>query len=1254
MKILSLAGENLASLTGAFTIDFAGGALGAAGLFAITGNTGAGKSTLLDAICLGLYDEMPRFIANRKHVAEVGRADDEEKLKANDVRGILSRGHASGCAEVKFRGCDGRIWLARWAVRRARNRSEGRFQAQERSLTDVESGQVFSGSKRELQDRIDELVGLSWEQFRRAVILPQGEFAAFLKSSADERSALLERMTGTELYSAISIQTHERARAEQQALATIQQRLGDVALMDDETREHWVAQQLSLSTSLKHEQQQRQLLQDLRDLNGRIAAQLQACREGQEALAAAEAAHGEAAPGREEFARAEQAQVARADHDELARLTLEVQQQEQQIGQLASQLEQVEPVLQQAALREQQLLADKIAAEREWGALQPELKRAQELDTRLKEKSQQLQETRQQGTQARALQLELQQEWQQQASRVEALTVRRQQWALWLEERKALAPLARQWQPLLAAIQDWAADREQLLRVLQSREQKGHALRDLASRLAQGQQERDDWQQEQARLQQQQHELQEQQWESRLAKAQEQWQQQTEQLGQLHQLLELADYGRNHGEQHGRLQQEIAQLEQALSRLTTLGGELAPARERLALQRDEARHALEQSRAIASFEQYRHILNDGEPCPLCGAEEHPYSQSQPQVAGILGQLADRSRSLELEWERLNHQYIQCESERQELARQLAARRQHLPELDARAEQLTLRWQQLGGAKLLGHPLPLNQNQADSLTKWSELMSTLLGRGQTLEHGLAQSQQQLREAQFGQQQLQAVRQQLSQLTARHQQFEQQWQEAERQKVEWEAELKALAEQEASLRQRLAQGEARLDQQMGAEPWRQWLGSQQWLAWQQTCEEYLHGQNEWEQLGGELATLTPALSAQEARLQSQNELLHKLERDYKEADQQRQGLLASREACLGGRAITLIEQEWQLRLQLAASQLEEAVTALRVAREKQTELKARLAHLEQDRQVSSRRRREALGRWAAHAGTLGIAEYDLSQLLAITPDELRARRSALQRLDDALAEARTRLAERQRALAQEEAKLARYREHHGELTALTAEALAERLGACEARCGELEEQLFQCKSTLAQAEAAALKAGSLQEDLAAQQAVTDHWLQLSELIGSASGAKLRTFAQSLTLERLLLEANAQLGELSPRYRLERVPGTDLALQVVDLDMGDEVRSVDSLSGGESFLVSLALALALSSLSSRQTQVESLFIDEGFGTLDPDSLDLALSSLDSLQAAGRQIGVISHVQTLVERIGVQIRVEALGGGESRVVLP
>jgi DNA repair protein SbcC/Rad50 len=1250
MKILSLHGENLASLTGNFSIDFTRGALGAAGLFAITGNTGAGKSTLLDAICLALYEEMPRFIANRKNVAEVGRQDDEEKLKANDVRGILSRGHANGYAEVEFRGCDGRTWLARWAVRRARNRSEGKFQPVERSLTDVASGQVFSGSKRELQERIDELVGLSWEQFRRAVILPQGEFAAFLKSSADERSALLERMTGTELYSAISVQTHERARAEQQALTAISQRLGDVALMDDATREQWAAQQLNLSTNLKHEQQQRQLLQDLRDLNDRIAALRQACQEGQAALVEAEAAHARAAPEREEFGHAEQAQVARADHDELGRLTADLQQQELLIAQLSPELELASQAQQQAVLLEQQLIAQRTAAEREWAALQSELKRAQDLDTRIREKASQLQEAQQQGKQARALQLQLQQEWQQQHERVQSLETRRQQWASWLEERKALAPLARQWQPLLAAMQDWSENKAQLQRLLESRTQRSEVLLELNACLEQGQQERDYWQQERIRLQQQHDQLLAQEWDGQVARAQELRQSQTEQLARVHQLLELAQTGRNHSEQQQRLQQEMEMLEQQLSRLAALHDEREPALTRLAIQRDEARHALEQARAVASFEQHRHVLKEGIACPLCGAEEHPYRQSQPQVAGILAQQSERVRQLELEWGQLNHQHIQGEVERVELARQLAAHQQHRPELAARSEQLSQRWLQLGGNQLLGHGLPTSLNPAE----WAELQAQLLAQAEALKLSLAAGQQQLQQAQREQQVLARLREQLTKLHADQQQFEQRWHDAERQKVALEAELKALAEQENTLRQRVVQGEARLDQQMGAEPWRQWPEGERWQEWQQLCEAYLQGQNEWEQLGSELASLTPILSAQAVRVQSQNELLHKLERDYKEGEQQRQGLLASREACLDGRAIALVENEWQQRLQQAASQLGEAVVVLHTARERQTELKTRLTHLEQDRQVSSRRLREVQGRWSAQASALGIAEYDLRRLLAIQPDELKARRIALQQLDDALAEARTRLGERQRAQAQEEAKLERYREHHKELTALSVEALSERLSASEAHCRELEEQLFQCRNALAQADAAAQKAGSLQEELSRQQAVVDHWQQLSELIGSASGAKFRTFAQSLTLERLLLEANAQLAELSPRYRLERVPGTDLALQVVDLDMGDEVRSVDSLSGGESFLVSLALALALSSLSSHQTQVESLFIDEGFGTLDPDSLDLALSSLDSLQAAGRQIGVISHVQTLVERIGVQIRVEALGGGESRVVLP
>lgn len=163
-------------------------------------------------------------------------------------------------------------------------------------------------------------------------------------------------------------------------------------------------------------------------------------------------------------------------------------------------------------------------------------------------------------------------------------------------------------------------------------------------------------------------------------------------------------------------------------------------------------------------------------------------------------------------------------------------------------------------------------------------------------------------------------------------------------------------------------------------------------------------------------------------------------------------------------------------------------------------------------------------------------------------------------------------------------------------------------------------------------------------------TELWGKLNDLIGSADGKKFRNYAQQFTLEVLLRYANHHLTGLSRRYRLERIADT-LALMVVDQDMGDERRSVHSLSGGESFLVSLALALGLASLSSNRVRVESLFIDEGFGSLDADTLRVAMNALDHLQAQGRKVGVISHVQEMTERIAVQIQVQRQSGGQSRI---
>lgn len=158
----------------------------------------------------------------------------------------------------------------------------------------------------------------------------------------------------------------------------------------------------------------------------------------------------------------------------------------------------------------------------------------------------------------------------------------------------------------------------------------------------------------------------------------------------------------------------------------------------------------------------------------------------------------------------------------------------------------------------------------------------------------------------------------------------------------------------------------------------------------------------------------------------------------------------------------------------------------------------------------------------------------------------------------------------------------------------------------------------------------------------------------MIGSADGKKFRNFAQGLTFELMVGQANRQLQKMSDRYLLIRDQQQPLELKVIDNYQAGETRSTRNLSGGEGFLVSLALALGLSGMASRNVRVDSLFLDEGFGTLDEEALETALTTLAELQREGKLIGVISHVSALKERINTRIEVQPLSGGRSRILGP
>ncbi len=180
-------------------------------------------------------------------------------------------------------------------------------------------------------------------------------------------------------------------------------------------------------------------------------------------------------------------------------------------------------------------------------------------------------------------------------------------------------------------------------------------------------------------------------------------------------------------------------------------------------------------------------------------------------------------------------------------------------------------------------------------------------------------------------------------------------------------------------------------------------------------------------------------------------------------------------------------------------------------------------------------------------------------------------------------------------------------------------------------------------------------NLENQIAEKEKECKRWRLLNTLIGDKQGKKFNDFAQDLTLSQLIYLANIRLQDLSERYKIDKAMDVeDDGLVAIDEDMGGQRRSVKTLSGGETFLLSLSLALALSDLASRNVEINSLFIDEGFGTLDPETLDQTLDTLEKLQAeSGKTIGIISHVASLKERIGTQIQLTRNGQGYSSLVV-
>ena len=216
MKILQVRFRNLNSLVGEWEIDLTHPAFTSDGIFAIAGPTGAGKTTILDAICLALYGRTPRL-------SKVTKSGNE----------IMSRQTGECFAEVTFETQTGRF-RCHWSQHRARKKPDGELQAPRHEIAHADSGAIFESRIKGVADQIEVATGMDFDQFTRSMLLAQGGFAAFLQALPDERAPILEQITGTEIYSKISIRVHERQREEREKLNLLQAETAGIVILEQE------------------------------------------------------------------------------------------------------------------------------------------------------------------------------------------------------------------------------------------------------------------------------------------------------------------------------------------------------------------------------------------------------------------------------------------------------------------------------------------------------------------------------------------------------------------------------------------------------------------------------------------------------------------------------------------------------------------------------------------------------------------------------------------------------------------------------------------------------------------------------------------------------------------------------------------------------------------------------------------------------------------------------------------------------------
>ncbi len=1071
MKILELRFKNLNSLYGEWLVDFTNPDYISNGIFALIGPTGAGKSTILDAICLALYGATPRL-------GKITKSGNE----------VMSRQTGECYAEVVFESRFGRF-RCHWEQRRARKKAQGKLQEQEHQIADADTGKLIETRKRLVIGVIEEKTGMDFERFTRSILLAQGGFDTFLKADIEQKSRILEQITGTEIYSEISRQVHERQREEREKLNILNAKISGIAILDPKQEKEIQAelalrqeQEIKLADNFRQTGKAKTWLAGIAGLHKEIndlAEQTEELHSKMEAFR----------PQRQRLEWAVKAASLDGDYATLRGIRQQLAQEKKELDNELATLPELEysVKIQEKALigAEQRTLESKKNLQAE----APLIQKIFLLDQNIARQSDMLSQSII-------------------ACQHEAASIETDKQAR-LEEQKKRILAESMLETVKVYLKENAQDEWLIAGLAGIKEQFGYLL----NKQDEITQKKKAFMQAENLLNDSERKLHSVSIQSAVSKkalssAEKQLQQGRDKLNKLLQNKLLREY---------RAEKETLLKEKAyLAR-------------------------------IAALEHHREKLEDGKPCPLCGATEHPFAVGQLPKADKMDQKIDFLTQLIRQAENLEEAIKQMEQA-------------------ANTARFTLNDNERQEADAT--------NDKKAAVKTLEELTQTLGK---LESEFVQIKQ-------------AVLQKLQPLG-----------------------ITEIAEGEVGdvlelLESRLEQWHQQLKKQADIEKQIAWIDSR--------------------------AGSLDAVIKEKIKALSEKQL--KQEQLKKELD-----LMSTQRKQLYGNKQPEEEQKQLNRLVDNAEKSEKQIRdqnaelqqKLNMAKTRIDTLNKRIASEEQALKEAESNFIEALNL----AGFIDEKSF-IQARVSVKERELLTRQA--EELDTASTALQARQKDRKARLAEEEAK---------KLTYKTLEEVDLQSKEMEDTLEALRDTITSLKLKLSENASAEARIKAKQQAIQAQQKECRRWENLHMLIGSADGKKYRNFAQGLTFELMITHANRQLQKMTDRYLLIRDEQQPLVLNVIDNYQAGEIRSTKNLSGGESFIVSLSLALGLSKMASRKVQVDSMFLDEGFGTLDEETLETALETLSNLQQNGKLIGVISHVPALKERISTQITITPVSGGRS-----